>query len=93
MCTVAKRKEGDFFVGCKSAWSRAREALAEMGFEGLSSLPAHHSRVILIVKMAWAIVEAWSPEGIDGKTLASGLGLAPKNGGTVSSTSGPAASN
>jgi hypothetical protein len=47
----------------------------------------------LIVKMAWAIVEAWSPEGIDGKTLASGLGLAPKNGGTVSSTSGPAASN
>lgn len=30
-----------------------------------------------IAKLARAIVEAWSPEGIDGKTLVPGLGLAP----------------
>jgi beta-lactamase class A len=32
---------------------------------------------VTIASMAKAIVEAWSPEGIDGKTLVPGLGLAP----------------
>jgi beta-lactamase class A len=43
---------------------------------------------VTIAKMAKAIVEAWSPEGIDGKTLIPGLGLPP-----VSSKVGAAASN
>jgi beta-lactamase class A len=32
---------------------------------------------VTIAKLAKAIVDAWSPAGIDGKTLAPGLGLAP----------------
>jgi beta-lactamase class A len=32
---------------------------------------------VTIAKLAKAIVEAWSPAGIDGKTLVPGLGLAP----------------
>ena len=43
-----------------------------------------------------AIVEAWSPDGIDGKTLVPGLGLPPKGGGTAPATrpkGGAAASN
>jgi len=42
---------------------------------------------VTIAKMAKAIVEAWSPDGIDGKTLVPGLGLAPasSNGGAAAS--------
>jgi beta-lactamase class A len=43
---------------------------------------------VTIAKMAKAIVEAWSPEGIDGKTLTPGLGLAAG----VSTIGGAAAS-
>ena len=32
---------------------------------------------LTIAKMAKAIVDAWSPTGIDGKTLVPGLGLPP----------------
>jgi len=51
---------------------------------------------LTIAKMARAIVEAWSPDGIDGKTLVPGLGLPPKGGGTAPATrpkGGAAASN
>ena len=42
---------------------------------------------VTIAKLARAIVEAWSPAGIDGKTLAPGLGLAAAstNGGAAAS--------
>jgi beta-lactamase class A len=42
---------------------------------------------LTIARMARAIVEAWSPDGIDGKTLVPGLGLplAVPNGGAVPS--------
>jgi len=42
---------------------------------------------VTIAKLAKAIVEAWSPGGIDGKTLVPGLGLPPgsSNGGAASS--------
>jgi beta-lactamase class A len=43
---------------------------------------------LTIAKLAKAIVDAWSPEGIDGKTLVPGLGLAP-----ASPQGGAAASN
>jgi beta-lactamase class A len=43
---------------------------------------------LTIAKMAKAIVEAWSPAGLDGKILVPGLGLA-----VTSSNSGPASSN
>jgi beta-lactamase class A len=43
---------------------------------------------VTIAKMARAIVDAWSPEGIDGKTLVPGLGLPP-----AGSNHGDAASN
>ena len=44
------------------------------------SWTADNEGEVLIGKMAKAIVEAWSPEGLDGKTLVPGLGLeaAPK---------------
>jgi beta-lactamase class A len=54
---------------------------------------AENEGEVTIAKLAWAIVKAWSPEGIDGKTLAPGLGLGTKSDGTVSPRSGPAASN
>ena len=38
---------------------------------------------LTIAKMAKAIVETWSPGGIDGKTLAPGLGLLPATNGGV----------
>jgi len=47
---------------------------------------------LTIARLARAIVEAWSPAGIDGKTLVPGLGLAPV-GPPTSSRNGPAASN
>jgi beta-lactamase class A len=42
---------------------------------------------VTIAKLAKAVVDAWSPGGIDGKTLVPGLGLPPgtSNGGPVSS--------
>jgi beta-lactamase class A len=42
---------------------------------------------VTIAKLARAIVEAWSPAGIDGKTLVPGLGLAAAaaNGGAAAS--------
>jgi beta-lactamase class A len=42
---------------------------------------------VTIAKLAKAIVEAWSPAGIDGKSLVPGLGLPPasSNGGPASS--------
>jgi len=42
---------------------------------------------VTIAKMAKAIVDAWSPDGIDGKVLAPGLGLAQasSNGGAAAS--------
>ena len=43
---------------------------------------------VTIAKMAREIVEAWSPQGIDGKTLVPGLGLPP-----VGPSGGAAASN
>jgi beta-lactamase class A len=43
---------------------------------------------LTIAKLAKAIVQAWSPEGIDGKTLVPGLGLVP-----VVANSAAAASN
>jgi beta-lactamase class A len=43
---------------------------------------------LTIAKMARAIVDAWSPEGIDGKALVPGLGLPP-----VGPSGGAAASN
>ena len=64
-----------------------------MGCEGLSSLPAQHSREPLIAKLERTIVEAWSPEGIDGKTLAPGQELGAKRVVTVSPKGGSAASN
>jgi beta-lactamase class A len=54
---------------------------------------AENEGEVTIAKLARAIVEAWSPEGIDGKTLVPGLGLGTKNGGTVNPRSGAAASN
>ena len=36
-----------------------------------------NSGEMLIAKMAKAIVDAWSPEGLDAKTMVPGLGLAP----------------
>ncbi|WP_244501917.1 serine hydrolase [Terriglobus roseus] len=35
---------------------------------------------VAIAKIAQAVVEAWSPTGIDGKSLTPGLGLRPDNG-------------
>jgi beta-lactamase class A len=58
-----------------------------------TSWTADNEGEVTIAKLARAIVEAWSPEGIDGKTLAPGLGLGPKSGGTVSPKGGAAASN
>jgi beta-lactamase class A len=46
---------------------------------------------VTIAKLARVIVEAWSPEGIDGKTLVPGLGL--KSSERVSPRSGATASN
>jgi beta-lactamase class A len=42
---------------------------------------------VTIAKLAKAIVDAWSPGGIDGKTLVPGLGLplGSSNGATASS--------
>jgi beta-lactamase class A len=54
---------------------------------------AENEGEVTIAKLARAVVEAWSPAGIDGKTLAPGLGLGTKRGGTVSPRSGAAASN
>jgi beta-lactamase class A len=54
---------------------------------------AENEGEVTIAKLARAVVEAWSPEGIDGKTLAPGLGLRTKSDGTVSPRSGVAASN
>jgi beta-lactamase class A len=48
---------------------------------------------VTIAKLARAIVEAWSPEGIDGKTLVPGLGLRPAGGEKVRPRDGSAASN
>ncbi len=48
---------------------------------------------VTIAKLARAIMEAWSPEGIDGKTLVPGLGLRPAGGEKVSPRGGAAASN
>jgi len=48
---------------------------------------------LAIAMLARAIVEAWSPEGIDGKTLTPGLELEMKGTGTVSPKGIPAASN
>jgi beta-lactamase class A len=42
---------------------------------------------LTIAKLAKAIVDAWSPAGIDGKTLVRGLGLTP-----AATSGGPAAS-
>ncbi|HUD23085.1 MAG TPA: serine hydrolase [Acidobacteriaceae bacterium] len=47
---------------------------------------------VTIAKLARAIVEAWSPQGIDGKMLTPGLGMRPTGGETVSPNAGPAAS-
>ncbi|HEU5339803.1 MAG TPA: serine hydrolase [Edaphobacter sp.] len=38
---------------------------------------------VTIARLAKAIVERWSPAGIDGKTLVPGLGLAPVAGGGI----------
>ena len=38
---------------------------------------------VTVAKLGKAIVQAWSPSGIDGKGLAPGLGLPPVNGGAV----------
>jgi beta-lactamase class A len=40
---------------------------------------------VTIAKMAKAIVDAWSPDGIDGKTLVPGLGLATSTDGAAAS--------
>jgi beta-lactamase class A len=58
-----------------------------------TSWTADNEGEVTIAKLARAIVEAWSPEGIDGKTLAPGLGLGPKSVGTVSPKGGATASN
>jgi beta-lactamase class A len=58
-----------------------------------TSWTADNEGEVTIAKLARAIVEAWSPEGIDGKTLAPGLGLGPKRVGTVSPKGGSASSN
>jgi beta-lactamase class A len=42
---------------------------------------------VTIAKLARAIVEAWSPDGIDGKTLVPGLGLAAGSSGAAGSAS------
>jgi beta-lactamase class A len=54
---------------------------------------AENEGEVTIAKLARTIVESWSPEGIDGKTLAPGLGLGTKSGEMVSPRSGVAASN
>jgi len=48
---------------------------------------------VTIAKLARAIVEAWSPQGIDGKTLEPGLGMVPKGTGAVRPKGGAGASN
>jgi len=58
-----------------------------------TSWTAENEGEVTIAKLARAIVESWSPEGIDGKTLVPGLGLGPKSGEMVSPRSGAAASN
>jgi beta-lactamase class A len=58
-----------------------------------TSWTAENEGEVTIAKLARAIVEAWSPAGIDGKMLAPGLGLGPKSVGTVSPKGGAAASN
>jgi beta-lactamase class A len=42
---------------------------------------------VTIAKMARAIVDTWSPEGIDGKTLVPGLGLTPASANGKSAAS------
>jgi beta-lactamase class A len=58
-----------------------------------TSWTAENEGEVTIAKLARAIVESWSPTGIDGKTLVPGLGLGPKSGEMVSPRSGAAASN
>jgi len=48
---------------------------------------------VTIAKLARAIVEAWSPEGIDGKILVPGLGIRPVGGDMVSPKNGAGAYN
>ena len=48
---------------------------------------------VTIAKLARAIVDAWSPRGIDGKTLVPGLGMRPSVGELISPKNGAAASN
>lgn len=47
---------------------------------------------VTIAKLARAIVDAWSPQGIDGKTLVPGLGIRQAGGEMVSPRDGAAAS-
>jgi len=58
-----------------------------------TSWTADNEGDVTIAKLARAIVEAWSPEGIDGKMLVPGLGLGAKSGETVSPRGGGSASN
>jgi len=55
---------------------------------------AENEGELTIAKLAQAIVETWSPEGIDGKTLTPGLGMEGKSAERELSPKGmPAASN
>jgi beta-lactamase class A len=54
---------------------------------------AENEGEVTIAKLARTIVEAWSLEGIDGKTLVPGLGMGPTGGRSVSPKGGAAASN
>jgi beta-lactamase class A len=42
---------------------------------------------MMIARLAKEIVEAWSPQGLDGKTLIPGLGLPASGAGVVSGAS------
>jgi beta-lactamase class A len=58
-----------------------------------TSWTADNEGELTIARLARTIVDAWSPTGIDGKSLVPGLGLAPAIVPPVSSNAGAAPSN
>jgi beta-lactamase class A len=51
------------------------------------SWTADNQAEMMIARLAKEIVEAWSPQGLDGKTLIPGLGLPASGAGVVSGAS------
>jgi beta-lactamase class A len=51
------------------------------------SWTADNAAEMMIARLAKEIVEAWSPQGLDGKALVPGLGLSAAAAGTASGAS------